>query len=60
MLLEIPDLKACGSLRHVFAAREREDAAQKKQMELKQALDESGKRALALEHENACRRACPG
>ena len=37
--------------RDLAAAREREDAAQKKQMELKQALDESGKSALALEHE---------
>ena len=32
--------------RDLAAAREREDAAQKKQMELKQALDESEKRAL--------------
>ena len=33
--------------RDLAAAREREDTAQKKQMELKQALDESEKRALA-------------
>ena len=34
--------------RDLAAAREREDAAQKKQMELKQALDESEKRASRL------------
>ena len=34
------------------AARDRENAPQEKQIELKQSLDESEKRALALEHEN--------
>ena len=38
------------------AARERENAAQKKQMELKQALDETEKRALALERENVAQK----
>ena len=43
-------------------AREREDAAQKKQMELKQALEESEKRAGALETGEFCTEAkcrCP-
>ena len=46
-----PLARMMSAARDLAAAREREDAAQKKQMELKQALDESEKRALALERE---------
>ena len=48
--------RASVAIAGLTADRERENAAQKKQMELKQALDESEKRALALERENAAQK----
>jgi hypothetical protein len=42
--------------RDLAAAHERENAAQKTQAELKQALDESQKRAVALERENTAQK----